>query len=400
MNRLRKIIAVLVCAVMMCGILPAVNVGAANLWSYNVDTGTITKYNGNETDVVVPSEINGDKITKLSSYVFKGNENITRVTVQEGIKTIGDAAFYGCHNLREVYLPNTLEEIGSYEFLGCYSLNEVIIPDNVKVLGSYLFSNCTSLKKIVVGSGITELPGYFAFGCSSLVDVDIRGKINSVSEGAFLKCTSLKKLPVLESECSFPSGRISIDGYSSSVSSAFSYTAVENMVVPYGWKLDRENGGHMFSGCENLTSVTYYAEEVCDGMFSCCSNLRTVTLTSSVTVIYDYVFSNCTSLEKIHIPAEVTKIGSLAFSNCPNLTIYAPKNSEAYKYAMANNINWVDWDGNTDSSVTDEPIVVVITDPVSNDGNNAQKFSDVPSDSSYSEAVNYLVEKGIFNGYF
>lgn len=57
-----------------------------------------------------------------------------------------------------------------------------------------------------------------------------------------------------------------------------------------------------------------------------------------MTSIGQYAFSNCRNLTSITIPKGVTSIGDDAFSGCRNLTIYGEKNSEAARYAQANNI--------------------------------------------------------------
>ena len=51
-------------------------------------------------------------------------------------------------------------------------------------------------------------------------------------------------------------------------------------------------------------------------------------------------FNYCWKLKKIYIPSSVTKIGIAAFNRCNLITIYAPENSNAIKYAIKNNIRY------------------------------------------------------------
>ena len=63
-----------------------------------------------------------------------------------------------------------------------------------------------------------------------------------------------------------------------------------------------------------LTKVSTY------GTFRGCSNLTSVTIPNSVTVIGDRAFQNCSGLTSIIIPNLVTSIGNYAFYGCSGLT--------------------------------------------------------------------------------
>jgi len=105
---------------------------------------------------------------------------------------------------------------GSYgPFSNCTSLKKVIFPSNGNVtIGRYAFQGCTVLKELVFnGTGtVTALhAGAFANN-SSLEEIDmsnwgianIGGGYGNDTNGAFLNCTSLKKV-------TFPSGLVTIE---------------------------------------------------------------------------------------------------------------------------------------------------------------------------------------------
>ena len=54
---------------------------------------TVTKMNGKQAEVVIPSEILGKPVKKIEQDCFKENENLTSVVISEGITTIGSSAF-------------------------------------------------------------------------------------------------------------------------------------------------------------------------------------------------------------------------------------------------------------------------------------------------------------------
>ncbi len=73
----------------------------------------------------------------------------------------------------------------------------------------------------------------------------------------------------------------------------------------------------------NLTDAT----EIISYAFSGCSNLTSITIPNSVTIISNYAFYNCSSLTSITIPNSVTSIGHDAFSYCSSLTSITIPNS-------------------------------------------------------------------------
>ena len=81
-----------------------------------------------------------------------------------------------------------------------------------------------------------------------------------------------------------------------------------------------------FSLCEKYV-VREGTEVICDGAFSCCDSLQSVTIPNSVTKIGDRAFSACISLQSVTIPNSVTKIGDGAFSACFSLQSVTIPNS-------------------------------------------------------------------------
>ena len=62
-----------------------------------------------------------------------------------------------------------------------------------------------------------------------------------------------------------------------------------------------------------VTSIGYEA-------FNSCTDMTSIEIPNTVTIIDDFAFGNCTKLTKVNIPNSVIKIGSNAFANCKELT--------------------------------------------------------------------------------
>lgn len=100
-----------------------------------------------ETDIVIPSSINGLPVTQIVSELFKYNRIITSVFIPSTILEIPSSAFFVCTSLKSVTFEDGsgLQSIGQYAFFQCISLTKIIIPASVSYIGSNAFYNCSLL---------------------------------------------------------------------------------------------------------------------------------------------------------------------------------------------------------------------------------------------------------------
>ena len=61
---------------------------------------------------------------------------IRKVTIGDGITSIGHYACHGCSGLTELTLPNSVTSIGLGAFEGCSGLTELTLPNSVKSIRS------------------------------------------------------------------------------------------------------------------------------------------------------------------------------------------------------------------------------------------------------------------------
>ena len=92
----------------------------------------------------------------VDSLAFRKCRRLSKVTLPEGLLTIGDAAFSLCDSLRHIEIPASVERIGVAAF--CKSGIESILFRGVpKVIEADTFEGCWQLKEIVVPTGSRDV---------------------------------------------------------------------------------------------------------------------------------------------------------------------------------------------------------------------------------------------------
>lgn len=244
---------------------------ATNTFDFNLTTGTITKYNGTDTVVVIPSKINGVTVTTIGTDAFLGL-NITSVTIPANVTEIGSNAFADCTNLTSVNYA------GDWSKLTIQSGNPAVEDAAKDAANEQLFDFEFILNNTAVvvirykgtaadvtipsrykGKPVTVI-GRAAFFNSAVTSVTIPDSVTSISDEAFINCPKLT-----------------------------------NISIP--------------------NSVTYIGFSA----FSSCTSLKSITLPSSLSFISWALFLGCSQLTTIHIPVSVTSIGNNAFADCPSL---------------------------------------------------------------------------------
>ena len=209
MKNTKKIISLLLSILMIMTSVPlmAVNSFAEDIhksgdYEYKIledGTAEITKYNGNAEQVVLPSEIDGYKISVIGEFAFWMNETIRTVEISNGLIGIKLAAFELCKNLTEVKLPETIKYIGEDVFSNCISLKKINLPENLPYIAEGLFYGCKSLEEITLPKHIKEICSNAFERCESLKSVEIPYGTIRIEGWAFECCESLESVIIPES---------------------------------------------------------------------------------------------------------------------------------------------------------------------------------------------------------
>ena len=287
----------------------------------------------NARNIIVPDEIEGHDVLAVESYAFSDSKvksvefqgeieirdsafsNASRLSSVHinSAESIGQNAFFNCRNLTKVTVNGGLKTIGQSAFEGCTSLAEISLPDTVRSVQSYAFYNCKSLRSLTIPDSAVSIGANILHQCSSLeyLKVPYIGKsINETTDlGYFFTSTtpaSLKTLVVTQ-----------MDEISRYMFSEESHLKSITFSTPVTYV-----GDYAFSLCTSLESFEFTdkAEYIGEGVFERCTSLKKVTLPSGITKISDFLFFGCYSLESVVIPSTVTEIGESAFKNCQSLS--------------------------------------------------------------------------------
>lgn len=156
MKRTKKIALIMLAVVLMavCFVFGA----SAETWGdyeYAVlEDGTveITKYNGSDTELVIPEIIDGKSVTVIGERSFYGCDSLTKVNFPDSVTTIGYMAFGRCYNLLNVDIPVGVKVLDEYAFYSCVKLEKVTISESVTQIGKFAFMECYSLECITVNA--------------------------------------------------------------------------------------------------------------------------------------------------------------------------------------------------------------------------------------------------------
>lgn len=251
--------------------VPSINGSGYTYRFLSANTIAITDYNGYDTEVTIPSKIDG--------YTVTGVENMDT------------------SNIKKIVMPDTVTYIGESAFADSSDgvpLEEVVLSKNLKTIGPWAFSGCFELKSI-----------------------DIPESVNEIEIGAFSGCYSLKNFNVSQNT-----------NFGDRVFGAYPWTSIPALSDDYNVWLYDENASDFFvwNGClfayRGSSKTPVIPSGVCgigDEVFES-SNITGVTIPEGVRYINDGAFKNCTSLKNVKIPKSVQKIGEYAFYECSSLS--------------------------------------------------------------------------------
>lgn len=275
-----------------------------------------------------------DGVETVGAWAFHSRGDLLGVTIPRGVRVIGESAFAGCPALQEVRLPDGLVHIGASAFADCPALRRIALPDTVTSMGEGVFLK-SRLTRVTLPIGLTELPARAFADCTILSQVEFFPSLRTIGGKAFMN-TAIKELTL-------PDEIVSIG------TAAFRRCRVlRELHLPEALTFV---GPQAFCDCTSLTSavIPQSVRSIPDSMFSGCSALTSVALPDGLQSIGSQAFAGCEALNSIYIPASVTAIASDAFGTAgrikrwmSKLTIQCVPGSYAWDYCGSNHIKRID----------------------------------------------------------
>lgn len=252
------------------------------------------------TNITIPGSVEIIGENAFMGFYF---ENLSSVTIEDGVKRIEAGAFSFCTHLENITIPDSVTYIGESAFRGCLQMAD---DDGFIIYDDVLYGYEGSAMNVIIPYGVKRIEqSAFEFNFD-LLSVVIPDSVTRIECQAFTNCTKLTSVTIPDS---------------------VTYIGFNNFRSPYladddGFIIIR-NTLYVYLGNAAIVNIPYGVTNIDDFAFSGNTNIVRVTIPSTVTRIGNYAFHDCNNLTRITIPNSVRTIGHHAFYNTglSNITI-------------------------------------------------------------------------------
>lgn len=265
--------------------------------------GHIYKYYVLLMSVLLPLAAAGYDFEQDGIYYTVGGDSAT--------VTAGDSPYSGFVTIPEAVTHDgctyPVTAIGGASFRDCKALTGITIPATVATISDYAFLRCTSLQEVHISDlaawcetsflDETSNPCYYAhhlyLNDKEITTLTIPDSVTTVGQFSFIGCSSLDSVHI-----------------------PASVTAI---------------GPKSFADCSGIAAITvagdnpvYDSRDSCNAIIATANGVlvvgcRNTIIPGTVTAIFDYAFYGCSGLTGINLPSSVTAIGVEAFCRCTGL---------------------------------------------------------------------------------
>lgn len=346
----------------------------------------------NLTGISIPGTV-----TAIRGNAFDGCTSLTSLSIPSGVTEIGSFAFQDCAALRSVYIPASVTTLDTGIFLGCTQLTSAgpssgtyniefgwktaiprnafradsqianaVIPEGITTLDYGAFLDCSALTSVTLPSTLTTIASQ-VFCNTALTEIVLPPAVSSIGTEAFAFSSSLKKLVILNKNCSISDfartlgvpGTTVIYGYAGSTAQTYAKnhgytfrTLTDSTVVASGtcgtnliWTLTLD-GQLTISGSGAMTG---YSSTSPAPWKQYAYLITSVSLPEGLTSVSAYAFSGCTGVTDITVPnptCQLPSAGKHTFGG-GTAVLHAPVGSPAEAYAEKYGYAFHRWDDGT-----------------------------------------------------
>ncbi len=131
---------------------------------------------------------------KIGSGAFYNNENLTTLTLQEGVTTLEYRAFYQCENLATIKFPTTLKKIDVDALAGTKWLDSQ--PEGAVYVNDILLTYKGDPEKAEIKYGTKYIESGAFDSKQNLVSVEIPRSVTTIRTAAFVNCEKLNRIVI------------------------------------------------------------------------------------------------------------------------------------------------------------------------------------------------------------
>jgi len=138
-----------------------------------------------------------DSVRLIGEQAFYRCINLSEIKIPDSVQLIGKQAFYNCNNLQYLTIGKSVEHILEKTFYFC-PLSKITLNEGLKTIGSSAFcqrispNNQGALTELIIPDSVTKIEAD-AFGCCSfLKNLVLGSSLNSIGDHAFFNSISLK----------------------------------------------------------------------------------------------------------------------------------------------------------------------------------------------------------------
>lgn len=313
-------------------------------------------------------------VTSVSEYAFEYCDNLTAVTIPQGLVSIGSYAFGRCASLASLVIPDGVTEIGYHAFdgirhieyhgsatwpsydryWGASSLNgfadgdflytdstmttltaylgtatNVTIPSTVVAIGPGAFSGFQTLSNVVFPEGLVSIGSEAFLDCYYLTTLNFPDSLREIGTKAFADCLNIPNVRIPDSVTSIGNDAFYMIRHLEYYGNA---TYADDNLYWGAFSLNGVRNGYFLFSDSTYTKLTCYlgngthvnipstVTTIGQGAFAVCENLTSVNIPDHVTAIDYGAFMYCINLVTITLPASLITIGEDAFQGCEALT--------------------------------------------------------------------------------
>ena len=264
---------------------------------------------------------------KMASYSpgdapwYSRRTQIRKITISEGVTSIGEYAFEECTNVTSISIPGSVTELNEYCFSACVSMKNITIPQSVTRIADGVFDACEKLTDIYYGGTDASWKHITSWNAGLGNNVRIHstgvftGKCGDnltwkIDNNEVLTISGTGRIPDYNDPSSGGNNTAPWYGYAYQIKKVVLGSGVQNI------------GNNAFAGCYGMTDITIPdgVTSIGDSAFDWCSALTEISIPGTVSSIGDSAFYGCSALTEISIPGTVSSIGDSVFSGCSALT--------------------------------------------------------------------------------